>query len=115
MRGLYWLTDDQIERLRAFFPKIHSKLRVDGHHVLSGIIFVNRNGLCWRDASREYGSHKTLYNRWKRWGSMGVFIPDDGCSGRWKGRDLDHHDRDDLFQSTSHGFKPTGKKRIQAG
>lgn len=22
---------------------------------------------------REYGPHKTLYNRWKRWGAMGVF------------------------------------------
>jgi transposase len=40
--------------------------------VLSGIIFVNRNGLRWRDAPREYGPH-TLYNRWKRWGAMGVF------------------------------------------
>lgn len=37
------------------------------------IIFVNRNGLRWRDAPREYGPAKTLYNRWKRWGDMGVF------------------------------------------
>jgi transposase len=41
--------------------------------VLSGIVFVNRNGLRWRDAPRDYGPHKTLYNRWKRWGEMGVF------------------------------------------
>ena len=47
--------------------------RVDDRRVLSGIIFVNRNGLRWRDAPREYGPHKTLYNRWKRWGAMGVF------------------------------------------
>ena len=47
--------------------------RVDDRRVLSGIIFVNRNGLRWRDAPREYGPHKTLYNRWKRWGEMGVF------------------------------------------
>ncbi|KEO85737.1 transposase [Erythrobacter sp. JL475] len=40
---------------------------------MSGIIFVNRNGLRWRDAPREYGPHKTLYNRWKRWSEMGVF------------------------------------------
>ena len=37
------------------------------------MIFVNRNGLRWRDAPREYGPAKTLYNRWKRWGDMGVF------------------------------------------
>lgn len=33
----------------------------------------NRSGLRWRDAPREYGPHKTLYNRWKRWSEMGVF------------------------------------------
>ena len=37
------------------------------------MIFINRNGLRWRDAPREYGPAKTLCNRWKRWGDMGVF------------------------------------------
>ncbi|MFT8462226.1 IS5 family transposase [Acetobacter persici] len=74
MSDLYWLTDAQMERLRPFFPKSHGKPRVDDRRVLSGIIFVNRNGLRWRDAPREYGPHKTLYNRWKRWGAMGIFI-----------------------------------------
>jgi transposase len=40
---------------------------------LSGIIFVNRNGLRWRDAPKEYGPHKTLYSRWKRWSEKGIF------------------------------------------
>ncbi len=47
--------------------------RVDDRRVLSGIIFINRNGLRWRDAPREYGPHKTHYNRWKRWSDMCVF------------------------------------------
>ena len=42
--------------------------------MLSGIIFVNRNGLRWRDAQPVYDTHKTLYNRWKRWSEAGVFI-----------------------------------------
>ncbi len=37
------------------------------------MIFINRNGLRWRDAPREYGPAKTLYNRWKRWSENGVF------------------------------------------
>ncbi len=37
------------------------------------MIFINRNGLRWCDAPREYGPCKTLYNRWKRWSDMGVF------------------------------------------
>ena len=40
---------------------------------MSGIVFVTRNGLRWRDAPREYGSHKTLYSRFIRWSRMGVF------------------------------------------
>ena len=40
---------------------------------LDSIIFINRNGLRWCDAPREYCSPKTLYNRWKRFGNMGVF------------------------------------------
>ncbi|GLQ85401.1 IS5 family transposase [Gluconobacter sphaericus NBRC 12467] len=74
MSDLLWLTDEQMERLRPFSPKSHGKPRVDDRRVLSGIIFVNRNGLRWRDAPREYGSHRTLYNRWKRWSDMGVFM-----------------------------------------
>lgn len=60
-------------RLRPFFPKSHGRPRVDDRRVLSGIIFINRNGLRWRDAPPEYGPPKTLYNRWKRWSEKGIF------------------------------------------
>nr|WP_313454539.1 IS5 family transposase [Brevundimonas sp.] len=74
MSDLYWLTDEQMARLEPFFPKSHGRPRVDDRRVLSGIIFVNRNGLRWRDAPAAYGPHKTLYNRWKRWSEAGVFV-----------------------------------------
>ncbi|MFC3314883.1 IS5 family transposase [Falsigemmobacter intermedius] len=73
MSDLFWLSDEQMARLEPFFPKSHGRPRVDDRRVLSGIIFINRNGLRWRDAPAEYGPAKTLYNRWKRWGDMGVF------------------------------------------
>lgn len=41
--------------------------------VLSGIIFIKRNGLRCRDAPKECGRHKTLYNLWKRWSDNGIF------------------------------------------
>ncbi len=66
MSDLFWLTDAQMARLKPFFPKSHGKPRVDDKRVLSGIIFINRNGLRWRDAPLEYGPSKTLYNRWVR-------------------------------------------------
>ena len=66
MSDLFWLTDAQMARLAPFFPRSHGKPRVDDRRVLSGIIFINRNGLRWRDAPAAYGPHKTLYSRWKR-------------------------------------------------
>ena len=73
MSDLFCLNDAQMTRLKPFFPKSHGKPRVDDRRVLSGIIFINRNGLRWRDAPKEYGPHKTLYNRWKRWSDKGIF------------------------------------------
>jgi len=73
MSTLFWLTDAQMARLQPFFPKSHGRPRVDDRRVLSGIIFINRNGLRWRDAPKEYGPAKTLYNRWKRWSDKGIF------------------------------------------
>lgn len=73
MSDLFWLSDEQMARLEPFFPKSHGKPRVDDRKVISGIIFINRNGLRWRDAPKEYGPHKTLYNRWKRWSDKGIF------------------------------------------
>ena len=60
MSELYWLTEEQMARLRPYFPKSHGKPRVDDRRVLSGIVFVNHNGLRWRDAPSDYGPHKPV-------------------------------------------------------
>ena len=59
--------------MRPYFPLAHGAPRVDDRRVISGIIFVIKNGLRWRDAPAEYGPHKTLYNRFVRWSRLGVF------------------------------------------
>jgi transposase len=59
-------------RLEPYFPKSHGKPRVDDKRFLIGIIFINRNGLRWRDAPRKHGLHKILYNHWKRWSDKGI-------------------------------------------
>jgi transposase len=41
--------------------------------VISGIVFVTRNGLRWRGAPPGYGPHKTIYKRFVRWSRLGVF------------------------------------------
>ena len=73
MSGLFMLTREQINRIKPYFPLSHGVERVDDRRVLSGIIYVIKNGLQWKDAPREYGPPKTLYNRFVRWSRMGVF------------------------------------------
>ena len=46
---------------------------MDDRWVINGIIHVIRYGLCWTDAPSARGPHKTLYNRFRRWGGKGVF------------------------------------------
>ena len=60
-------------RIEPYFPLSHEVPRVDDQRVISGIIFVIRKGLCWRDAPKDYGPHKTIYNRFIRWSRMCVF------------------------------------------
>ena len=41
------LTDEQMERLQPFFPKARGSPLVDDRRALSGIMFIQRNGLCF--------------------------------------------------------------------
>ena len=73
------LSEAQMRRIEPYFPLSHGMRRVDDRRVVSGIIFVIRNGLRWRDAPREYGPHKTIYNRFIRWSRL-------ACSTRFAPR-----------------------------
>ncbi len=73
MSDLIWLSEQQMERISPYFPLSHGVPRVDDRRILSGIIFVLKNGLRWRDAPKDYGPHKTIYNRFVRWSKLGVF------------------------------------------
>jgi transposase len=73
MTDLLWLSVEQLRRIEPYFPRSHGMPRVDDHRVVSGIVFVIKNGLRWCDAPKEYGPHKTLYHRFIRWSRMGVF------------------------------------------
>ena len=73
MSDLLWLSAAQMRRTEPYFPLSHGIARVDDRRVISGIIFVIRNGLRWRDAPKDYGPHKTIYNRFIRWSRLGVF------------------------------------------
>ena len=44
MSNLFWLTDDQMERLKPFFPKSHGKPRVDDRRVLRALLHKSAEG-----------------------------------------------------------------------
>jgi transposase len=73
MTDLFLLSPAQMRRIAPYFPLSHGIARVDDRRIVSAIIFVIKNGLRWRDAPREYGPHKTIYNRFIRWSRLGVF------------------------------------------
>jgi transposase len=73
MSTLFYLSRVQLERIKPYFPLSHGVPRVDDLRIVSGIIYVIKHGLQWKDAPREYGPHKTLYNRFIRWSRLGVF------------------------------------------
>jgi transposase len=56
-----------MHRIEPYFPLSHGVSRVDDRRIVSGIIFVIRNGLRWRDAPAAYGPPKTIWSR------LGVF------------------------------------------
>ena len=70
----FWLTEAQFARLEPFLPTdTRGKLRVDDRRVISGIIHVLKSGGRWVDAPAVYGPRKTLYNRFVRWATKGVW------------------------------------------
>lgn len=73
MSDLFLLSPAQMRRIEPFFPMSHGIPRVDDRRVVSGIVYVIRNGLMWKDAPHGYGPAKALYNRFVRWSRMGVF------------------------------------------
>jgi transposase len=73
MGDLFLLSEAQMAQISPCFPLSHGVQRVDDRRVVSGIVYVIKHGLQWKDAPRGYRPPKTLYNRFIRWSRMGVF------------------------------------------
>lgn len=55
------------------FPLARGVPRTDDRRLVSGIDYVIKHGLQWKDAPKGDGSHKTLYNCFIRWNRLRVF------------------------------------------
>ena len=45
MRTLFYFSENQLERIKPFFPRSHGAPCVDDRRVVSGIIYVIKHGL----------------------------------------------------------------------
>lgn len=110
MSDVFWLTTQQLNRIKLYFPVSHGVPRVDDRRVISGIIYVIRHGLQWKDAPTAYGLHKTLYNRFVRVGvGRGSSTR---SSASW--RDSRGERLSDDRRHTSEG-SPNGGKSVEKG
>lgn len=73
MGEVFLLSQTQLNMIKRHFPTPRGMPRVDDLRVISGIIYVIRQGLQWKDAPVVYGPHKTLYTRFVRWSRAGIF------------------------------------------
>jgi transposase len=75
MSEVFWLTDEHRSRLARLLPNdTRGVPRVDDRRVISGIVHVLKSGGRWADAPAVYGPRKTLYNRFVRWATKGVWL-----------------------------------------
>jgi transposase len=73
-RNLFWLSDEQWERIKPHLPTdVRGVARADDRRVISGIIHVLKSGCRWCDCPEAYGPPTTVYNRFVRWARRGVW------------------------------------------
>jgi transposase len=73
-RNLFWLSDEQWQRIEPHLPKkVRGKKRVDDRRVISGIVHVLKSGCRWSDCPEAYGPATTIYNRFARWARRDIW------------------------------------------
>ena len=72
MADLFLLNERQMARLSPHFPLAHGVPRVDDRRVVSGIVYVIRNGLQWKDAP----IHSSRQSASQQQSSSGLMSPD---------------------------------------
>jgi transposase len=62
--NLFWFNDEQWAKIVPHLPtNLPGPERKDDRRILSGIMHVLKVGCRWQDCPKEYGPHKTIYNR----------------------------------------------------
>lgn len=71
------LTDLEWNSIRRFLPAERTgkagRPWKPHRQVINGILFALRTGIPWEDLPAEFGKHKTVYNRFRRWVKSGLW------------------------------------------
>lgn len=69
------LTDRQWDLVKQSLPPpaYTGRPRADDRTTINGILFVLMSGCRWMDMPGKYGSHKTVWERHKKWSEKGVW------------------------------------------
>lgn len=69
------LTDKQWELIIPSLPRpaYTGRPRADDRMVINGTLYVLMSGCRWMDMPAKYGSHKTVWERHKKWSEKGVW------------------------------------------
>jgi transposase len=69
------VTDRQWELIRPSLPRpaYTGRPRADDRMTVNGILYVLLSGCRWMDMPAKYGSHKTVWERHKKWSEKGVW------------------------------------------
>jgi len=60
MSKVLLLSPYRMSSTKRFFPKSRGVPQGNDRRVISGTVYVRKNGLQWKDAPHEYGPDKTL-------------------------------------------------------
>jgi transposase len=70
------LTDEQWDRIKDALPGKSTDVGVtakDNRLFVEAVLWVGRNGGCWRSLPHEYGNWNSVYKRFSRWSKTGVW------------------------------------------
>jgi hypothetical protein len=105
MGDLFLLSEGQMARLSPFFPLAHGVPQVDDRRVVSGIVYVIRNGLQWKDAPRPMVPQDALQPLHALEPAGGVRQDLRRTQFRWSPTGADH-DRRNTPEGSPHGGEP---------
>ena len=70
------LTDEQWQKILSIlksFPEIRLGAGRDCRRFLEAVLWITRSGASWRLLPKSYGNWNSVYKRFDRWSTLGIF------------------------------------------